>query len=117
MNIQFTRICDASLQLRATQIPLDVFGVHRRRFENAHSGGAKHPKIVKCFRKDRQNLISTQFDSTCLYSKVSWARSKTQNRAGCVLFPHGVRFEMRVALKLLSVVIAEEPKSHFAEQF
>ena len=72
--------------VRATQIPLDVFGVHRRRFENAHSGGAKHPKIVKCLRKDRQNLISTQFDSTCLYSsKVSSARSNTESRRVCVV--------------------------------
>lgn len=95
------------LQLGATQIPLDVLEVHRRLFENAHSGGAKHPKIVKCLRKDRQNLISTQFDSTCLYS-LSGKVSQQHRIAACCF--RTVRVEMRVALKLLSVVIARAQK-------
>lgn len=94
------------LQFSTTQIPLDVFKVPRGASKMLIPATPSTPKIVKCLRKDRLNLISAQFDSTCLYSPSS-KLSRQQRIAGCCF--HG-SFEMRVALKLLSVVIAS-PKA------
>jgi hypothetical protein len=113
MNIQFTRMrCLSRAQGHSNSI---------RRLRSAPEA------LWKCSFWRRQAPENRQvpqkgqaefnFDAVWLdlfIQQQSFFGAQQHRIAQGVLFPHGVRVEMRVALKLLSVVIAEEPKSHFA---